>query len=81
MESDRGLYYVSPEARFIFTRMYFYKNREENNEQTARLGIDYACPGQILNHVPGASAFCRKDYMQMYLKAYQTKYKQDGNPQ
>lgn len=80
-ESDKGLYYASPEARFIFTRMYFYKDANEENSQTARLGIDYACPGQILNHVPGASGFCRKDYMQMYLKAYKAKYLEDSNPQ
>ena len=44
LEHDKGLYFVHPRAAFIFTRMYHYASRSGENEQTARLGIDYACP-------------------------------------
>ena len=58
LEHDKGLYFINTKATFIFTRMYHYtKKHSDANDQTARLGIDYACPSQLLNHVPGASAF------------------------
>jgi hypothetical protein len=61
-------------TNFIFTRTYHFLTLEGENLQTARLGIDYACNKQLFNHVPGASAFCRKDYLQKYLKNYQQRY-------
>lgn len=74
-ENNESLFLIPQEANMIFTRMYHYKNAISENIQTARLGVDYACPGQIFNHVPGASAFCRKDYLQKYLLDYNKRYK------
>lgn len=80
-ETAPGLYFVPLDAVFMFTRMYHYRDDEQRNLQTARLGIDYACPGQLINHVPGASAFCRKDFLQYYLRDYQARYEAVGQPQ
>ncbi|CAG9335444.1 unnamed protein product [Blepharisma stoltei] len=73
-ETNEALFLIPKEANVIFTRMYWYGDSDNNNIQTARLGIDYACPGQIFNHIPGASAFCRKDYLQEYILDYQRRY-------
>ena len=54
--------------------MYTFKDSDGKNIQTARLGVDYACDKQLFNHIPGASAFCRKDYLQMYLLDYISRY-------
>ena len=80
-ETAPGVYFVPLDVVFIFTRMYHYRDDDQRNLQTARLGIDYACPGQLINHVPGASAFCRKDFLQYYLRDYQARYEAAGQPQ
>lgn len=77
-ESNLQLFLIPNEANLIFTRMYMYRDSLGINLQTARLGIDYACNKQMLNHVPGASAFCRKDYLQLYLKDYKNRYSSLG---
>ncbi|CAG9313632.1 unnamed protein product [Blepharisma stoltei] len=77
-ENNEALFLIPKNANFIFTRMYHYKNALSDNIQTARLGVDYACPGQILNHIPGASAFCRKDFLQRYLLDYNKRLQKEG---
>lgn len=74
-ESNERLFLVPEDASLIYTKRYFYSTPEKTNKQTARIGIDYACPNQMLNHIPGASAYCRKDYLQRYLMDYQKRYK------
>mmetsp|Transcript_26250 Transcript_26250/g.46933 ORF Transcript_26250/g.46933 Transcript_26250/m.46933 type:complete len:543 (+) Transcript_26250:2383-4011(+) len=78
LENAEGLFFAPKEAAMLFTRMYFYGDENFLNFQAAVLGVDYACPGQILNHVPGASAFCRKDLIQHYMRDYQKRYKAKG---
>ena len=77
VSSKDKLFLIPRSASMIYTRRYsYFKNNL--NLQTARIGIDYACPGQILNHIPGASAFCRKDFLQSYLLDYQRRYQSMG---
>lgn len=78
LETAEGLFFAPKEAAFIFTRMYFYGDENFVNHQAAVLGVDYACPGQLFNHVPGSSAFCRKDLIQHYMRDYQLRYKKLG---
>lgn len=73
-ETNQALFLIPKNVNFIFSRTYFYSDNEYNNIQTARLGVDYACPGQIFNHIPGASAFCRKDFLQRYILDYRRRY-------
>ena len=73
-QENSQLFMIPINTNFIFTRTYHFLTLEGENLQTARLGIDYACNKQLFNHVPGASAFCRKDYLQKYLKNYQQRY-------
>lgn len=77
-EDNLELFLLPEEVSLIFSRMYWYKDHIGNNVQTARLGVDYACNKQMLNHVPGASAFCRKDLLQIYLADYRKRYKELG---
>ena len=77
-ETNAQLFLIPKEANLIFTRMYMFRDNLGTNFQTARLGIDYACNKQLFNHVPGASAFCRKDYLQLYLNDYKLKFKSLG---
>jgi hypothetical protein len=74
LETPEGLFFIPKEAAMIFTRMYFYGDDNFLNYQAAVLGVDYACPGQVFNHVPGASAFCRKDLIQHYMRDYSKNY-------
>lgn len=80
-QTNMQLFLIPLKANMIFTRMYVFKDDEGSNLQTARLGIDYACDGQLFNHVPGASAFCRKDYLQMYFLDYEKRYADIGQEQ
>ena len=80
-ETNEGLFLIPEETNFVFTRMYHYRDSQFRNIQTARLGVDYACPGQIFNHVPGASAFSRKDFLQKYLIDYKRRYEALELPQ
>jgi hypothetical protein len=77
-EDNLELFLLPEEVSLVFSRMYWYKDHIGNNIQTARLGVDYACNKQMLNHVPGASAFSRKDFMQLYLADYNNRYKSRG---
>jgi hypothetical protein len=78
METPEGLFFISKEAAMAFTRMYFYGDDNFLNYQAAVLGVDYACPGQVFNHIPGASAFCRKDLIQHYMRDYSKNYHKLG---
>lgn len=78
LEKNEGLFFIPQSASFVFTRVYYYKDKSGDSLQTARLGIDYACAGQIFNHIPGASAFCRKDYFQTYQYYYKRWYEKQG---
>lgn len=77
-QENSQLFLIPQKANWIFTRMYTFKDYQGLNLQTARLGVDYACDKQLFNHVPGASAFCRKDYLQMYLIDYGKRYEKLG---
>ena len=77
-QENSQLFLVPDKANWIFTRMYTFKDSQGQNLQTARLGVDYACDKQLFNHVPGASAFCRKDYLQLYLIDYNRRYNSLG---
>lgn len=78
LETNEGLFFITENVSMIFTRMYHYRDNMARNVQTARIGIDYACPGQVFNHIPGAASFNRKDFLQYYLLDYERRYKARG---